>query len=197
MALDQGTSSSRAIIYDAIGQVVTVAQTDIDLFFPADGWVEQDPEQLWQSILTVGRQAIAQSGLAADAIKAIGITNQRETTLLWERASGACVHNALVWQDRRGAAHCSQRRAAHAGGHHHFSLFASRACGACGRWLQGWFFEARQSGVGSAFSGDLWSGKWIGRGGLDSYNVTSSGQGNPWCDETTRAVRFLLKNARF
>ena len=67
--------------------MVTVAQTDIDLFFPADGWVEQDPEQLWQSILTVGRQAIAQSGLAADAIKAIGITNQRETTLLWERAT--------------------------------------------------------------------------------------------------------------
>ena len=108
MALDQGTSSSRAIIYDAIGQVVTVAQTDIGLFFPADGWVEQDPEQLWQSILTVGRQAIAQSGLAADAIKAIGITNQRETTLLWARASGVCEHNALVWQDRRGVAHCQQ-----------------------------------------------------------------------------------------
>ena len=108
MALDQGTSSSRAIIYNATGEVVTVAQTDIDLFFPADGWVEQDPEQLWQSILTVGRQAIAQSGLAADAIKAIGITNQRETTLLWERATGNCVHNALVWQDRRTAALCQQ-----------------------------------------------------------------------------------------
>ena len=108
MALDQGTSSSRAIIYDAAGEVVTVAQTDIDLFFPADGWVEQDPEQLWQSILTVGRQAIAQSGLAADAIKAIGITNQRETTLLWERATGNCVHNALVWQDRRTAPQCQQ-----------------------------------------------------------------------------------------
>ena len=108
MALDQGTSSSRAIIYNATGEVVTVAQTDIDLFFPADGWVEQDPEQLWQSILTVGRQAIAQSGLAADVIKAIGITNQRETTLLWERATGNCVHNALVWQDRRTAALCQQ-----------------------------------------------------------------------------------------
>ena len=111
MALDQGTSSSRAIIYDAAGEVVTVAQTDIDLFFPADGWVEQEPEQLWQSILTVGRQAIAQSGLAADAIKAIGITNQRETTLLWERATGNCVHNALVWQDRRTAPQCQQMAA--------------------------------------------------------------------------------------
>ena len=108
MALDQGTSSSRAMIYNATGEVVTVAQADVDLFFPADGWVEQDPEQLWQSILTVGRQAIAQSGLAADAIKAIGITNQRETTLLWERATGNCVHNALVWQDRRTAALCQQ-----------------------------------------------------------------------------------------
>jgi glycerol kinase len=111
MALDQGTSSSRAIIYDAAGEVVTVAQTDIDLFFPAAGWVEQDPEQLWQSILTVGRQAIAQSGLAADVIKAIGITNQRETTLLWERATGNCVHNALVWQDRRTAPQCQQMAA--------------------------------------------------------------------------------------
>ena len=82
MALDQGTSSSRAIIYDALGQVVTVAQAGIDLVCPADGWVEQDPEQLWQSILSVGRTAIKQSGLAAEAIKAIGITNQRETTLL-------------------------------------------------------------------------------------------------------------------
>ena len=108
MALDQGTSSSRAIIYDALGQVVTVAQADIDLVCPADGWVEQDPEQLWQSILTVGRTAITQSGLAAEAIKAIGITNQRETTLLWERASGNCLHNALVWQDRRTAAQCQK-----------------------------------------------------------------------------------------
>ena len=108
MALDQGTSSSRAIIYDALGQVVTVAQAGIDLVCPADGWVEQDPEQLWQSILTVGRTAITQSGLAAEAIKAIGITNQRETTLLWERASGNCLHNALVWQDRRTAAQCQK-----------------------------------------------------------------------------------------
>ena len=108
MALDQGTSSSRAIIYDALGQVVTVAQAGIDLVCPADGWVEQDPEQLWQSILTVGRTAIKQSGLAAEAIKAIGITNQRETTLLWERASGNCLHNALVWQDRRTAAQCQK-----------------------------------------------------------------------------------------
>ncbi|NCF33102.1 MAG: glycerol kinase GlpK [Proteobacteria bacterium] len=106
MALDQGTSSSRAIIYDATGQVVAVAQSDIDLIFPQDGWVEQDPEQLWQSIVTVGRQAIAESGLAPSDIVAIGITNQRETTLLWDRATGHCVHNALVWQDRRGAARC-------------------------------------------------------------------------------------------
>ena len=106
MALDQGTSSSRAIIYDSAGQSVTVAQADIDLVFPQDGWVEQDPEQLWQSILAVGRQAIAESGLVPTDIAAIGITNQRETTLLWDRATGDCVHNAVVWQDRRGAERC-------------------------------------------------------------------------------------------
>ena len=107
MALDQGTSSSRAIIYDSAGQAVAVAQSDIDLIFPQDGWVEQNPEQLWQSIVTVGRQAIAESGLAPSDIAAIGITNQRETTLLWDRATGDCVHNAVVWQDRRGAERCS------------------------------------------------------------------------------------------
>ncbi|GIS19303.1 MAG: hypothetical protein CM15mP120_12190 [Pseudomonadota bacterium] len=106
MALDQGTSSSRAIIYDSAGQSVAVAQADIDLVFPQDGWVEQDPEQLWQSILAVGRQAIAESGLVPTDIAAIGITNQRETTLLWDRATGDCVHNAVVWQDRRGAERC-------------------------------------------------------------------------------------------
>ena len=112
MALDQGTSSSRAIIYDTTGQVVAAAQSDIDLMFPQDGWVEQDPEQLWQSILTVGRQAIADSAIAPSELAAIGITNQRETTLLWDQHTGDCVHNALVWQDRRGAQLCTQMESA-------------------------------------------------------------------------------------
>ena len=99
MALDQGTSSSRAIIYDTTGQVVAAAQSDIDLMFPQDGWVEQDPEQLWQSILTVGRQAIADSAIAPSELAAIGITNQRETTLLWDQQH---IPSQYSWPGSRG-----------------------------------------------------------------------------------------------
>ncbi len=108
LALDQGTSSSRAIVYDATGQVLAVAQQDITCTYPDDGWVEQDPELLWSSVLETARKAIADAGVAPDAIAGIGITNQRETTLVWERESGRCVHNAIVWQDRRTAARCAE-----------------------------------------------------------------------------------------
>jgi len=108
MALDQGTSSSRAIIYTVQGQVVGSAQHGFDMQFPADGWVEQDPEVLWQTVLRAGRDAIATAGIEASAIHCIGITNQRETTLVWERDTGRCVYNAIVWQDRRTAARCAR-----------------------------------------------------------------------------------------
>ncbi len=106
MALDQGTSSSRAIIYRDNGEIVAVAQHEIDMQFPADGWVEQDPEVLWQSTLQAGRDAISKAALQGSDIACIGITNQRETTLLWEQQSGKCVYNAIVWQDRRTAEQC-------------------------------------------------------------------------------------------
>lgn len=110
MALDQGTSSSRAIIYrhQAKGDthVVALAQHTFEMHFPADGWVEQDPEALWQTTLAAGRDAIAQSGISAADISCIGITNQRETSLLWDRQTSACLYNAIVWQDRRTADHC-------------------------------------------------------------------------------------------
>ena len=116
MALDQGTSSSRAIIYNEDGEAIQIAQHGFDMHFPADGWVEQDPEALWQTTLQAGRDAIAQSGLEPAQIACIGITNQRETTLLWERASGRCVYNAIVWQDRRTADYCDHMRRHDIGG---------------------------------------------------------------------------------
>jgi glycerol kinase len=108
LALDQGTSSSRALLYDAAGTVVASAQQSIDSSYPHDGWVEQDPEMIWSSILQVGRQAIASANIGPTDIAAIGITNQRETSVLWERQTSHCLYNAIVWQDRRSAAYCEQ-----------------------------------------------------------------------------------------
>ena len=108
LALDQGTSSSRALVYDASGTVVASAQQSIDSTYPHDGWVEQDPEMIWSSILQVGREAIASANVEPTDIAAIGITNQRETSVLWERQTSLCLYNAIVWQDRRSAAYCEQ-----------------------------------------------------------------------------------------
>lgn len=108
MAIDQGTSSSRAIIFDQRGNILGLGQQDFDMTFPADGWVEQDPEVLWETTLAAGREGLKQAGLDGADITAIGITNQRETTLLWEAASGNTLHNAIVWQDRRTALQCAE-----------------------------------------------------------------------------------------
>ena len=108
LALDQGTSSSRAILFDAAGRVLAAAQRGFDQLFPHDGWVEQPPEMLWTTTLTAGREAIAKSGVRPADIAAIGIANQRETTLVWDARSGATVGNAIVWQDRRTAARCQR-----------------------------------------------------------------------------------------
>jgi glycerol kinase len=106
LALEQGTSSSRAIVYTDAGDVVSHAQEDFSTSFPEDGWVEQDPEVLWQTTLSSARNALADADLDADDVVGIGITNQRETTLVWDRHSGECVYPAIVWQDRRTADRC-------------------------------------------------------------------------------------------
>ena len=110
LALDQGTSSSRAIVFDAGGNVVASAQAEFRQIFPQPGWVEHDPIEIWQSQLATARQALAASGLAASEIAGIGITNQRETTVVWNRATGEPIANAIVWQDRRTAAACATLR---------------------------------------------------------------------------------------
>jgi glycerol kinase len=106
LALDQGTTSSRALLFDGAGQVCGLAQRETTQHYPQPGWVEQDPEEIWTSQLAVAREAIARAGAAAEDIAAIGITNQRETTIVWERASGRPVYPAIVWQDRRTAELC-------------------------------------------------------------------------------------------
>ncbi|MFO1266243.1 MAG: glycerol kinase, partial [Rubrivivax sp.] len=111
LALDQGTSSSRAIVFHASGRIVSSAQREFRQIFPQPGWVEHDPEEIWASQLAVAKEALAKSGLEPIDIAGIGITNQRETTVLWNRATGRPVHNAIVWQDRRTEPLCAQLRA--------------------------------------------------------------------------------------
>src|SRR5215468_8174464 len=106
LAIDQGTTSSRAIVFRSDCSVAAVAQREFPQHFPQSGWVEHDPEDIWRTVLATSRDAIATAGLAARDIAAIGIANQRETALVWDRASGKPIHNAIVWQDRRTAAMC-------------------------------------------------------------------------------------------
>ena len=111
LALDQGTSSSRSIVFDQSGHIVAMAQREFRQIFPQPGWVEHDPNEIWDSQLATAREALAKAKLTARDIAAIGITNQRETTLLWNRRTGEPIHNAIVWQDRRGEPLCAQLRA--------------------------------------------------------------------------------------
>ncbi|WP_417674085.1 glycerol kinase GlpK [Pseudodonghicola sp.] len=107
LAIDQGTTSSRAILFDAAMQVVGVAQREFRQIFPQGGWVEHDAEEIWQTTLSVCRSVLADHGVTPQQLAGIGITNQRETTVIWDRASGAPIHNAIVWQDRRTADLCA------------------------------------------------------------------------------------------
>ena len=106
LALDQGTTSSRAIVFDHSGNAVSVAQKEFTQYFPKPGWVEHDPMEIWSSQIGVAQEAISALRLSRDEIAAIGITNQRETTIVWDAATGEPVHNAIVWQDRRTAEYC-------------------------------------------------------------------------------------------
>jgi len=111
LALDQGTTSSRAIVFDAKGAILAVAQKEITQVFPRPGWVEHDPEEIWVTQVTVAHEALARAGIQAREVAAIGITNQRETTVVWERRTGRPLYNAIVWQDRRTAAACDALKA--------------------------------------------------------------------------------------
>lgn len=110
LALDQGTSSSRAVLFDDAGRPIADAGRPFPQVYPRPGWVEHDPEEIWRSQLEAARNALSKAGIAASEVAAVGITNQRETTLVWERATGRPVSNAIVWQCRRTAAMCDEMR---------------------------------------------------------------------------------------
>lgn len=108
LALDQGTTSSRAIVFDHSGQIVEVSQKPFEQIFPQPGWVEHDPNEIWSSQISVAAEVIAKTGVSGKEIAAIGITNQRETTVVWNRETSEPIYNAIVWQDRRTAKYCDQ-----------------------------------------------------------------------------------------
>ncbi len=112
LAFDQGTSSSRSIVFDERARIVGAAQRELPQIYPQPGWVEHDPRQIWQTQLDTAREALTNAGIKADAVAAVGITNQRETTVLWNRKTGQPVHHAIVWQDRRAEPLCAELRAA-------------------------------------------------------------------------------------
>jgi glycerol kinase len=111
LALDQGTSSSRSIVFDDRGRIVAQAQRELPQHYPKPGWVEHDPREIWRTQIDTAREALRTAGLGADAIRSVGITNQRETTVVWDRATGEPVHRAIVWQDRRAEPECARLRA--------------------------------------------------------------------------------------
>ena len=106
LALDQGTSSSRSIVFDAHGAIVAMAQQEITQIYPHPGWVEHDPLEIWRTQLATAREVLLKAGISARQVRAVGITNQRETTVVWNRATGAPIYNAIVWQDRRAEPSC-------------------------------------------------------------------------------------------
>ena len=111
LAIDQGTTSTRAILFDREARMVSVAQRELPQHYPQPGWIEHDAEDIWHDTLTVLREAIASSAVALDRIAAIGLTNQRETVVVWDRATGEPIHRAIVWQDRRTAELCASLKA--------------------------------------------------------------------------------------
>lgn len=112
LAIDQGTTSSRAIVFDRRGRPLAVSQRELPQIYPQDGWVEQDPEFIWSDVAAVCRMALDRAGLRAADLAGLGVTNQRETTLLWERETGRPLYNAIVWQDRRTADRCRELKQA-------------------------------------------------------------------------------------
>ncbi len=111
LALDQGTTSSRAILFDQTGTVMGVSQREFRQHYPQGGWVEHDATEIWNTQLAVAREVLEKCNLPATEVAAIGITNQRETTVVWDRKTGHPIHHAIVWQDRRTAGYCDQLRA--------------------------------------------------------------------------------------
>ncbi|MFY0682770.1 MAG: glycerol kinase GlpK [Thalassovita sp.] len=189
LAIDQGTTSSRAILFDQELNVVTVAQQEFTQHYPASGWVEHAPDDIWTTVLDTCRAAIAQAEISADQIAAIGITNQRETTLVWDKVTGEPVHNAIVWQDRRTSELCQSLRAAG-----HEEMVTDRTGLLLDPYFSGtklaWVLDNVDGARARAEAGELLFGT------VDSYLIWKLTGGKRHVTDATNAARTLLYDIR-
>ena len=189
LAIDQGTTSSRAILFDASLRITATAQQEFPQHYPASGWVEHDPDDLWRSTVDTCRAALEKAGLQASDVAAIGITNQRETTLVWDRATGKPIHNAIVWQDRRTADFCRGLRDA---GH---EPMVTQVTGLlCDPYFSGtklkWILDHVDGARDRAAKGELLFGT------VDSYLIWRLTGGAAHVTDATNAARTLLYDIR-
>jgi len=189
LAIDQGTTSSRAILFDSDLKVVASAQEEFPQHFPASGWVEHDPADLWSTTAGTCRAAIERAGLKPEDITAIGITNQRETTLVWDKITGEPIHNAIVWQDRRTADHCAALRD---GGHE--EMFTDRTGLLLDPYFSGtklaWLLDNVDGARARAEAGELLFGT------VDCFLIWKLTGGAVHATDATNAARTLLYDIR-
>ena len=187
LAIDQGTTSSRAILFDEGLRPVASAQEEFAQHFPASGWVEHDASDLWSTVAATARAAIEKLGQGVDGIAAIGITNQRETTVLWDRATGRALHNAIVWQDRRTADLCDSLKAAG-----HEAMISARTGLLLDPYFSGtklkWLLDNVDGARARAEAGELAFGT------VDSWLIWNLTGGRVHATAATNAARTLLYN---
>ncbi|WP_026955253.1 glycerol kinase GlpK [Algoriphagus vanfongensis] len=187
MALDQGTTSSRAIIFDKKGQIISVAQKEFQQHFPDHGWVEHDPHEIWTSQSSVMIESLVNQEIAVEEIAAIGITNQRETTIVWDRKSGQPLYNAIVWQDRRTSSYCDQLKK-----QGHTELVASKTGLIIDSYFSAtkirWILENVEGAREKAESGELAFGT------VDSWLIWKLTRGAEHITDITNASRSMLFN---
>ncbi|KQT49511.1 glycerol kinase [Devosia sp. Leaf420] len=185
LAIDQGTTSSRAIVFDGARKIVGVGQKEFTQIFPQDGWVEHDPEEIWESVLWSIKTALSEAKIGADTIAAIGITNQRETVVIWDRETGKPIHNAVVWQDRRTSAICADLR--NAG---HEALFTERTGLLLDPYFSGtkvkWLLEHVDGAREKAEAGKLAFGT------VDTFLIWRLTGGKMHATDATNAARTLM-----
>ena len=189
LAIDQGTTSSRAILFDAAMKVKAVAQEEFPQHFPASGWVEHDPSDIWSSVAGTSRAVIEKARVAAKDIAAIGITNQRETTLVWDRKTGEPIHRAIVWQDRRTSDMCQRLKT-----EGHESMISERTGLLLDPYFSGtkiaWLLENVEGARARAEAGDLLFGT------VDCYLIWKLTGGRVHATDATNAARTLIYNIR-
>jgi len=187
LALDQGTTSSRAAVFDATGELRAIAQRETTQVYPQSGWVEQDPLEIWRTQLECAQRALASAGARATDIAAIGITNQRETTIVWDRESGAPLSNAIIWQDRRTAAMCDKLKAQGLE-----ALFQGRTGLVLDAYFSGtklrWILDHIEGARARAEAGSLCFGT------VDSWLIWQLTGGSQHITDATNAARTLMFN---